>query len=177
MRRLKENSAVINFNTTDFEGKEINLSDYKGKKILLSFFRMATCPFCNLRIRELINLHPEFERNNIAVIALFTSSKEEIEANAGKQQAPFPIIPDPELKLYKQYGIESSHAGMFKVMRRPIELMRVMFSGYFNLKTVGKTPWLPADFLIDENQNIYRTYYGSDFGDHVPITEVLRWVK
>jgi len=64
---------------------------------------------------------------------------------------------------------------MFKVMLKPVELLKVMTSGFFNLKTIHKKPILPADFLIDENQVIHRVYYGKDYGDHVPIADVLAW--
>jgi thioredoxin-dependent peroxiredoxin len=58
---------------------------------------------------------------------------------------------------------------------KPVELLKVMTSGFFNVKTIHKKPILPADFLIDENQIVYRVYYGRDYGDHVPIADVLAW--
>ncbi len=172
---LTSNERVIDFSKDDYLGNKINLADYQGKKVLLSFFRGASCPFCNLRIRQLIMQYPEFEKNNIEIIALFAATSEEISEYAGKQSAQFPIIPDPDLDLYVKYGIEESFSGMFKVMLKPVELLKVMTSGFFNLKTIHKKPILPADFLIDENQVIHRVYYGKDYGDHVPIADVLAW--
>jgi len=172
---LQNNDRVIDFGSYDYLGNKINLADYRGEKILLSFFRGASCPFCNLRIRQLIMQYHEFEKKNIEIIALFAATAEEISKYAGKQSAPFPIIPDPDLDLYVKYGIEESFSGMFKVMLKPGELLKVMTSGFFNVKTIHKKPILPADFLIDENQVIYRVYYGKDYGDHVPIEDVLTW--
>ena len=54
-------------------------------------------------------------------------------------------------------------------------MWKVMFSGFFNMKSVKEKPIIPADFLIDENKNIHKAYYGKDFGDHIPITEILNW--
>jgi thioredoxin-dependent peroxiredoxin len=173
--RLVSNDKAISFSLPDFLGSPVSLSDYKGKKILLVFFRVASCPFCNLRVRELITRHPDFERQDIQVIAVFASTREEIKSYAGKQLPPFPIIPDPQLDLYKKYRIEQSHAGMLRVMLKPLKMLEVMRSGFFNMNSVSEKPLIPAEFLIDPNQLIYRSYYGKDFGDHLPMEDILNW--
>jgi len=60
-------------------------------------------------------------------------------------------------------------------MMNPVKMMKVMFSKFFNLNSIKEKPILPADFLIDENQLIYKAYYGSDFGDHLTFEEILNW--
>lgn len=172
---LKIGDKAIEFNLTDYLGKPINLSDYKGKKVLLSFFRGAACPFCNMRLRELIKKHHDFEMNGIKIITFFASSKELINEYAGKQQPPFPIIPDPNLELYTKYGIEQNSSGMMKTMMKPLKMMQAMTSGFFNMKAAKDKPIIPADFLIDENQIIFKAYYGKDFGDHIAVNDVLEW--
>mgnify|MGYP001566022116 CR=1 FL=1 len=173
--KLQINNKAIDFSVSDYLNNQVTLSDFKGKKVLLSFFRGAACPFCNLRVRELINNYPKFEEKGIVIISFFASSKEEIYEYAGKQDAPFPIIPDPTLKFYTKYGVEQSSLGMLKVMLKPMQVIRMMFSGFFNLKSSKDKPIIPADFLIDENQIIQKAYYGSDFGDHINIQELLKW--
>lgn len=175
MNKLKKNDNAIGFTLKDYQGNTINLLDYKGNKILLSFFRGASCPFCNLRVNQLINQYSEFEKQGISIIVFFAASNEEISQFAGKHKAPFPIIPDPHLEEYKKYGIEKSSLGMIKAMINPFKMMKVMFSGFFNMKSIKDKPIVPADFLITENQTIYRVYYGKDFGDHLSIPEILSW--
>jgi peroxiredoxin len=175
MKHIENNQKAINFSCNDYLGNPINLSDYKGKKVLLSFFRGAACPFCNLRVHQLIQRHKEFEQKGINIISFFAATAEQISEYAGKQSAPFVIIPDASLEVYKQYGIEQSKSGMYKAMLKPMKMMKIMFSGFFNMKASKDKPIIPADFLIDENQNIIKTYYGKDFGDHLPIQEILNW--
>ncbi|PCJ84533.1 MAG: hypothetical protein COA57_09050 [Flavobacteriales bacterium] len=177
MKKLNENDPAIGFSQNDYLGNNIDLANYKGKKILLSFFRGASCPFCNLRVNQLINRYPEFEEKQIEVITFFAASRDEIIQYAGKQKAPFPIIPDPNMEVYKKYGVEESHFGMVKAMMQPMKMIKIMTSGFFNFKSIVDKPLIPADFLIDENQSIYSAYYGKDFGDHLPITEILNWRK
>lgn len=172
---LLENDNAIDFIVSDYLNNQVTLSDFKGKKVLLSFFRGAACPFCNLRLRELINNYPKFEEKGIVVIAFFASSKEEINEYAGKQKAPFSIIPDPTLKFYTKYGVEQSRLGMLKTMLKPLKMINMMTSGFFNLKSSKDKPIVPADFLINEYQIIQKAYYGSNFGDHINIEEILNW--
>ncbi len=163
------------FKTKEYLGNTLSLTDYKGQKIMLSFFRGASCPFCNMRIRELIQSYWKFQERNIAVIAVFAATAEEIAQYACKQEAPFPIVPDPKLDLYRLYGVESSPKGMYRVMMQPVKMMKMMFSGFFNMKALKDKPILPADFLIDEGLQVYKIYQGKDFGDHIPLEEVLNW--
>lgn len=173
--RLKQNSKALDFSVRDYLGKEVDLSEYKGKKVLLSFFRGASCPFCNLRVHELIKNQQKLNSRGIKIITFFSASKEEIHKYAGKQTPPFTVIPDPEFLIYKKYGVESSMSGMFKAMLRMGTMVKMMIGGFFNMKSMSDKPLLPADFLIDEDGSIYKVYYGKDFGDHIDLKEVLSW--
>jgi thioredoxin-dependent peroxiredoxin len=175
MSRLTSGTSAIDFKRQDYLGNAISLQEYKGKKVLLSFFRGASCPFCNLRVHELIKRYPDFEKQHIHVIGLFASAQDEIKKYAGKQNPPFPIIPDPTLSLYKSYKVEASQMGMLKAMMQPGKMWRVMTSGFFNMNAIADKPLIPADFLINESGIIKRAYYGKDFGDHVPIEDILSW--
>lgn len=173
--RLKQGSKAPAFTIKDYLDEEVNLSSYKGKKILLSFFRSASCPFCNLRVHELIKQQSQLKKNGIEIIAFFSANKEEIKQYAGKQAPPFSVIPDSEFEVYKKYGVESSKSGMFKAMLRMGKMIKLMIGGFFNMKSMSDEPLIPADFLIDEKGIIYKTYYGSDFGDHIDLKDVLNW--
>ena len=175
--RLRENTPAIPFETRDYLGHKVSLEEYKGKTILLSFFRDASCPFCNLRLNQLIQLHPTFKEKEIVSIAFFSSSKEEILKYAGKQKAPFPIIPDPALSIYKLYRVEESLIAKFRTMRSLRKVVEAMTSEYFNLRSFTERNVIPADFLIDKDFTIRRAYYGKDFGDHMSLDEVLNRKK
>ena len=97
---MKDDPAV-QFIIEDYLGESFDLVNYKGKKILLSFFRAAPCPFCNLRVNQLINRYSDFEEKEIEIIVFFAATRDQINQYAGKQSAPFLIIPDPDLKVYK----------------------------------------------------------------------------
>ncbi len=177
MERLKAGSPAIQFKALGVNGGIVDLSEYKGKKVLVSFFRKAACPFCNMGIQELIKRHQELEAKGIQVITFFASPKDEVLKYAGKQKPPFPIIPDGDFNVYGKYGVEISYMGMAKSMLNPKKVAKAMTGGFFSIRSTTQDPVIPADFLIDENQNIHRAYYGQDFDDHIAISDVLAWAK
>ena len=177
MNKLRINNKCIPFEAKDIQGNLIKLSDYKEQKVLLTFFRKASCPFCNMNLQGLIKNYSKFEDRGIKIIVLFASSLKDVEKYAGKQNPPFPIIPDGEFNIYKKYGVDKSFIGMFKAMLNPKKVFKALTGGFFSLKPMIEEPVIPADFLIDENPYIYKAYYGKDFDDHIPIEDVLAWKK
>lgn len=175
--RLNAGTQAIGFSVSDYKNKPVQLTAYSGSKVLLSFFRDAYCPFCNLRVHQLINHFDEFDKHNLKVITFFAATQEDIYENAGQQNAPFPIISDPQLTWYRKYAVESSSMGLIRAMLKPAAMMKIMTSRFFNLKSVTKKPLIPADFLIDEDQIVARAHYGRDYGDHISIPEILSWAK
>lgn len=175
MGRIKTNQSAIHFRTTDYLDNTVTLNQYKGKRLLLSFFRDASCPFCNLRVRELIVNYPELQKRNIHILAFFASTKNTILKYTGKQQAPFPLIPDPSLFVYKSYGVEESFRAKLKTMGKPNKVLKAVKSEFFNFRAFNEKNIIPADFMIDENQKVIKAYYGKDFGDHIPLEELLNW--
>ncbi|MFC1563982.1 peroxiredoxin family protein [candidate division KSB1 bacterium] len=176
--RLKNGNKAKDFEVSDIYDKSIKLADYKGKYLLLSFYRYASCPFCNLRIHRLIEIYEDLQSKGLEMAAFFQSPKESIMQYAGEQSAPFPIIPDPERNIYREYGIESSWSGMLKSMIfRLNDGFGAIRKGFLPGKMEGVKALIPADFLISPDQIIHKAYYGKDIGDHIPVDDIYKWLK
>jgi len=175
MNRIQNNDPAIPFSMEDINGNTINLENYKGQKVFLSFFRKASCPFCNIEVQNLIKNHDELKRKGLNIITFFSSTKEDIQKYVGKQNAPFPIIADPNYEVYKKYSIESGYGAMMKTMTKPAKVLKGMTSGFFSMKSMTEDPIIPADFLIDENMTIAKAYYGKSFDDHLTIEDIYNF--
>lgn len=168
---MNKNDQAKNFTADINDGSTLTLKDLKGKKVWISFFRYASCPLCNLRIHELIKEHSKLKEQGIELLAVFQSSKESVDQYVAKQDVPFPIICDPEQKLYDLYNIQESFTGLIsiKVMFR---MIAAMLKGFFIGKVEGSFTRLPAEYLIDESQMIKHIYYGKTITDHIPLEKV-----
>jgi len=139
---------------------------------MLSFLRFAACPFCNLRVHELVSRFNEFG-DNFTIVAVFDSALGNLVRHAEGHESPFPILADESNGYYREYGIEHSLAGVFKGMflRMPT-LVRGMLKGYVPTTFKGSLTTMPADFLIDASGIIKVAKYGEDEGDHLPFDQV-----
>ncbi len=119
-KRLTPGTAAPDFHVTTVQGKEVNLSDYRGRRLLLSFYRFATCPFCNLRVHRLLQKRAAYQARNLELLAVFPSREELLLQYVSRQDERLPIISDPERRLYQAYGIETSNRGYPSCLAAPL---------------------------------------------------------
>ncbi len=173
--RIEEGSTAVNFTVEDIFGNKISMSDYKDKKLLLSFFRYASCPLCNLRIAQLIQNYDSLTSKGLHIIAFFQSPKESILEYVGKQDSPFPIIPDPGRQVYKLYGVESSKLGYIRG-GVSYTMLTALKAGFKPGRKEGIKELLPADFLI-ENLTIKRAFYAKQIAEHIPLEQIWPFLE
>ncbi len=146
-----------------------------NRRTLLCFFRDAACPFCNFRIYELTNHHKSLARLGLDVVAVFSSTPDDVKRFVARKPRPFQVVADPTSGAHNTYGIERSFWRKLKalVTRVPTLLKGLRIVGVAGLRTNNL---MPADFLIDESGNIVEAYYGGDAGDRIPFERVELFV-
>ncbi len=170
--KLKQGDKITKIILPSIEDKLINTSELLGQPYMISFYRFASCPFCNLRINELVTRYDELS-NDFTIVAIFDSSIDNLTEHTKRHQSPFPILADEYNDYYQMFAIEHSLWGMFKGMflRFPT-LIKGMLKGYWPFKIKGSITTMPADFLIDRNGIIQQAYYGKDEGDHLSFEKI-----
>ena len=61
--KLKKGDSINELTLPSVDGSTFNLETIKGKKAMISFYRYSSCPFCHLRINEIISKKSEFGDN------------------------------------------------------------------------------------------------------------------
>ncbi len=161
-----------NFEVEDIFGNTIRLEDYRGKRLLLGLFRFSACALCNLRIHQMIEHYPAWQKAGLEVIAVFESPLENMREYVGKQDAPFPLVADPESKLYSLYGTEVSEEKVKATMGRS-DMKDVVSAaaqaGFALTKEEGSNFYrMPAEFLIGPDLRVQQTHYADYVYDHLP---------
>ena len=168
------------FYVEDIFGAPINLQDYAGKTMLLSFFRNAACAICNLRVHQLIQRYPAYQRSSLELLAVFESPRENILQYVGKQDAPFPIIADPQAQLYTLYGVETSEEKVAQTMQMPEAegiIHEAAAHGFALTQEAGSNFYrIPADFLIGPNLIVQYAHYASYVTDHLPYEVIEQFI-
>lgn len=174
--RLKRSDIAPHFLEYDLLERRVELRDYAGRWLLLSFYRYASCPLCNLRIHALSQRCTVWQTHGLDMLAVFQSPVKKLRQYVGRQQAPFPLIPDPEQRLYALYGVGYSWTGFLKAWatRLPEIGRLVLGQGFLPGSVEGGIHRIPADFIIDPQGRIAEAYYGRDIGDHLPMERIDR---
>jgi thioredoxin-dependent peroxiredoxin len=172
--RLESGDKAVPFSAETIQGEKISLERFAGKPLLLMFYRYASCPMCNLRLRDFAQQYPRLRGRGLEVVAFFHSPARSIRRNAGKQNYPFPLVADPQFNVYRSYGVETSWLRFFLSMFLPsfyVDWIRSMRYGFW-----GGIDWqmgkMPADFLIGPDGRILKAHYGREMGDHMAVEDV-----
>jgi peroxiredoxin len=175
--RLKTDQPAPLFSLEDIYDREIDLSSYKNKnkKILVSFFRNVACPFCNFRIHQLTKKNEKW-KNKLEMIFFLESKKEVVlRSTFHKDISPIPIIADFKRVTYRKYCTEISAEKFNNTINSQKQMAihsKLVEKGYEINSGETQIHSIPADFLLDENLNIIKAYYGKDIPDHLPFDQI-----
>lgn len=174
--KLQPGMVAPDFQRADIFGMPIQLYDKEGGITLLSFFRNAACAICNLRVHQLIERYPAYQQRGLRIIAVFESPQQRILQYVGKQDAPFPIIADPQAELYTLYGVESSAAKVAVTMTMPKThgvIEQAAAHGFPLTKEDGSNfDRMPADFLLSYDRRVIVAHYADYVMDHLPLARL-----
>lgn len=170
--RLAIGTQAPNFSVQALGGKQIDLAALRGRPVLLKFYRFATCPVCNLHMHRFSKEYDKLQALGITAVVLYHSPAERLQT-ANMDLPPFPLVPDPEKRIFKMYGVERGLAGMFSpaVMRDYIRALRAGFPPGM-LTSDGGVTGNPADFLIDRDGRIVYAHYGRHCADSLEASQI-----
>lgn len=175
---LQAGDQAPNFKVKDATGQSIQLSHCQEEKVLLSFFSHIGSPTCHLRLQRLIEDYEELKVNGMAVIAIFESDEETLQAFMVENPVPFPMIADPGLQLYRPYQVGKSLGKVLssatkKQYHRDRKAGKALLKGKTYLRERASHR-ICADFMI-ENGVILEAHYGQYIGDHLPMYRIHQY--
>lgn len=173
MPQLTTGQTAPAFALNDADGHPVDLNQFKGSYTLISFFRYAGCPFCNLTMMQLIKRYDNFSKRGLKIVAFFQSPAATIQQYAAIKDPPFPLVPDPDKKIYQAYGVESSVAkSLASISIVPGVVKAVMQGTVTQGKVDGDVFLMPAQFIIGPDLTILKAFYGSNWGDKLSMLDI-----
>ncbi|MEU8815931.1 AhpC/TSA family protein [Actinoplanes sp. NPDC048796] len=134
---------------------------------------------CNLHLQSIVRRHAEIEAAGIREIVVFHSPAEELR----QYDLPFAVIPDPEKRLYREYGVQASPRSLLHprawwpliraVARSSVMIARRREAGPAGTQAQGRLG-LPADFLIAPDGRTVTSKFGHHAYDQWDVDEILR---
>jgi peroxiredoxin len=170
--RLDVGSHAPVFTAQTLGGRLVDLAALRGRTVLLKFYRFATCPVCNLHLHHFIKDYRHLEALGLTTVVLFHSPAAKVEESR-REATPFDLVPDPDKRIFRAYGVETGWAGMVSpaVMR---DYMRALAAGFppGMLTSDGGITGNPADFIVDADGRIAFAHYGRHYADSLGAAEV-----
>jgi peroxiredoxin Q/BCP len=167
---LRTGDAVPAFEASTLDGRTIQVPA-PGSWLFISFLRYASCPMCNLRVRELSRATTVLESRHVTWLAVFHSPAMRLERHF-HGDALRHIVADPGRKLYERFGVGRSWGGMVITMLTPSfywRFLRASWFGYWGGAIDHSFHSMPADFLVSPDGEILLARYGKHIGDHVDL--------
>jgi peroxiredoxin len=177
--RLKAGTVIAGRELRTVAGAPVAIPDPE-RLVHLQFRRFAGCPICNLHLHSMIQRRDEIAAANIREIVVFHSTAEEMRVHAA--DLPFPVIADPDKRLYVEFGVESAPRALLD----PRAWIAILRSIPFALRAsiVERKPLppthprggrlgLPADFLIAQDGRVLDAKYGDHADDQWSVDELL----
>ena len=176
--KLKPGDTAPAVNVKSIHGVAITIPDAESKWVHLQFRRFAGCPICNLHLQSFIQRNQEIAKAGIREVVVFHSPDSSLLPYQGK--FPFIVIGDPEKKLYRQFGVESSIFALLTILD-PRLWPTIVKANRAKDKPAGMPEGgplgLPADFLIGPEGKIKASHYGRHAYDQWEVDEVLALAK
>ncbi|MEV4491580.1 peroxiredoxin-like family protein [Micromonospora coxensis] len=148
--------------------------------IHLQFRRFAGCPVCNLHLRSIVRRHAEIEAAGVREVVVFHSPADELREHT--HELPFAVVADPDKRLYREFGVESSRRSLLSPRAWLPILRAVAHSSWGLLRGRDRAPsrtqaggrlGLPADFLIASDGRVLAAKYGEHVYDQWSVDELL----
>ena len=157
------------------DGSIFNLSETKGKRVLLTFYRIAGCSFCNLRLHEFKKRNKEFGKN-FTHIGIFHSPVDHLKLSMKKHGStlPFTVLADTDFKYFKKYEIERSFLKVIAAMLfKPHKIIPAIIKGFIPIRILGYFDIAVTDILINEDGIVEEVYYAKkDIADHFEFNKI-----
>jgi peroxiredoxin Q/BCP len=101
------------FEAKDQNGNTIKLSDFKGRKVVLYFYPKDNTPGCTAQACNLRDNYEALQKAGYVILGVSSDSEKSHLKFIEKQNLPFPLIADEDLKVHEAYGtwVEKSMYG------------------------------------------------------------------
>lgn len=171
MTRFHAGDPCPDFNVTDLEGRPVSSST--ETPVFLGLYRFAACPFCSMRVHQLISRQQEIQDAGLDLVVVFPSSEKRIHKYVSRYKPSFRLVSDPEESLYALFHAETSWKGELRTALNLPKVARALFRHPNSpLAADGPVHRMPSEFLI-ANKTIQLAFYGRALDDGVDLDTLL----
>ena len=122
---------------------------------------------------RLHNAREEFREAGFNLVLAGLGTPAQAEQFRDEFSLSFPIICDPQKKLYRMYDLKGGIVADVASLSVLLKGLRTMSLGYRPGIPRGDVMQLPGVFLIDRDGNIRYSYFSKDSSDNPPVKTLI----
>lgn len=161
------------FDTASETGLLLSEEVQKARTTFLIFLRYYGCTSCQVDLMDLSRAYEQFRARDAQVLVVLQSKPEILQKGIDAQGIPFPLISDPEQKLYGLYnvpaaeGYEGMRGGMTAEAGEKFaaKMARAKEAGLAHGEYEGNEFQLPGYFIIDSEMNLLKEHRAQNMAD------------
>ena len=105
MPELKIGDKAPDFNSVDQDGNPLGLIDFTGHKVILYFYPKDNTPGCTAEACNMRDNYGELVKKGYKIIGVSADDEKSHKNFIAKNVLPFPLIPDKEKRIIRNYGV------------------------------------------------------------------------
>ena len=171
-QRLPDFEYVTPFST----GHTLTETAAAAPKTALVFLRYWGCTLCQYDIHLLAQEYDKIRARGGQLLVVLQSDPARLAQELGSADAlPFPIVCDPDQKLYKQFGIDPA-VSMAKMadLKMLGKIVKATKAGFKHGVYEGDEQQLPAAFVVDSACKILYAHYAKSVSDMPDAAELAK---
>lgn len=168
----QEGEKAPNFTLTNAVGEEVALHNELEKgPVILMWYRGGWCPYCNLTLRAMQQMLPEFEKEGASLIALTPEVPDKSLSTSEKNELEFTVLSDLDNQVAREYGV---------VFQLTDEVKEYYENGFglseYNGNEKAELP-LAATYVIQQDGTISYAFLDADYRNRAEPSKILEHLK
>jgi peroxiredoxin len=157
----------------DATGRTVDVRELLAQgPVVISFYRGSWCPYCNLELRALQSMLPDFAKLGASLVAISPELPDRSLSLAEKNDLAFPVLSDAGNGVARQFRL--TH----RIAAEVVEYQRGNGNDVaaFNGSDVAEVP-LPATYVIDGEGVVRFAFVSADYTQRADPDVVLAAVR
>lgn len=170
---LAKGSSLPSIRLTTPEGDTFDLNAFvKEQPVVLVFYRGGWCPYCNVHLKELMDVDPELRALGYQILAVSPDKPQKLAESMEKHEMTYRLLSDTAMRAAQALGVA------FQVEDNAVEKFREY--GIDLEESSGEKHHLlpvPSVFIIGRDGIVEYTYHNPDYKTRLDAEELIKQAK
>jgi peroxiredoxin len=137
--------------------------------LLINFYRGSWCPYCNLELRALQKLLPEFKKRNVTLVAISAELPDTTVETKSKLELEFPVLSDVGNMFARKLGIVWKQPDVMKDLLAYTEWKKRYGTEDMEVVVAGT-------FLVDKEGLVRNVFVEPNWHERLEPQTALDWI-